>query len=91
MDKIYYITEERVEEVTYAVLANSEQQAKAKFWETCPEQNSKPFTESRVVDTCIVGSKILPAVCDFYFNNRGELVKGKDELAKHYGYKNNYL
>lgn len=57
-EKIYYIVEERVEQITYAVTAESKEQAENKFWAYSPDAG-KPFTECEVVDKRIIESTIL--------------------------------
>jgi len=56
-EKVYYITEERVERVTYAVTAESRSQADEKFWAYSPDAGH-PFTECEVVDQRIIGSMV---------------------------------
>ena len=54
-EKVYYIIEERVERVTYAVTAESESQAEEKFWDYTQDAGH-PFTECKVVDNRIISS-----------------------------------
>ena len=69
-EKVYYIIEERVERVTYAVTAESKSQADEKFWE-CPPDSGHPFTECEVVDQRIIGSTVYPSE-ESKFNLIGE-------------------
>ena len=72
-EKVYYIIEERVEQVTYAVTAESASQADEKFWTYSPEENK----DCEVVDQRIIGSTVYPSE-----ESKFNLIGGKEINAK---------
>ena len=75
-EKVYYITEERVEQITYAVTAESKSQADEKFW-AYPPDAGHPFTECEVADQRIIGSTVYPSE-----ESKFNLIGGKEINAK---------